>query len=69
MRLKPKLLNAIILGLTMFLSMQTTCAACNPLNGHSAKEMWQLLAKKRVAISKKRVVKSKEENLSQGFGA
>ena len=30
MRLKPKLLNAIILGLTMFLSMQTTCAACNP---------------------------------------
>lgn len=59
MRLKPKLLNAIILGLTMFLSMQTTCAACNP---SMAIQFWKVatVGKKRVAISKKRVVKSKK---------
>ena len=53
MRLKPKLLNAIILGLTMFLSMQTTCAACNP----------------SMAIQQKESCQEQEENLSQGFGA
>ena len=59
MRLKPKLLNAIILGLTMFLSMQTTCAACNPSMAIQQKQV-ATVGKKRVAISKKRVVKSKK---------
>lgn len=59
MRLKPKLLNAIILGLTMFLSMQTTCAACNPSKAIQQKKV-ATVGKKRVAISKKRVVKSKK---------
>ena len=59
MRLKPKLLNAIILGLTMFLSMQTTCAACNPSMAIQQKKV-ATVGKKRVAISKKRVVKSKK---------
>lgn len=55
MRLKPKLLNAIILGLTMFLSKQTTCAACNPSMAIQQKKV-ATVGKKRVAISKKRVV-------------
>lgn len=59
MRLKPKLLNAIILGLTMFLSMQTTCAACNPSMAIQQKKV-ATVGKKRAAISKKRVVKSKK---------
>ena len=59
MRLKPKLLNAIILGLTMFHSMQTTCAACNPSMAIQQKKV-ATVGKKRVAISKKRVVKSKK---------
>ena len=54
MRLKPKLLNAIILGLTMFLSMQTTCAACNPSMAIQQKKV-ATVGKKRAAISKKRV--------------
>ena len=66
MRLKPKLLNAIILGLTMFLSMQTTCAACNPSMASQQKKVATVgkkrvaISKKRVAISKKRVIKSKK---------
>ena len=52
MRLKPKLLNAIILGLTMFLSMQTAFAAC--------KQSFAAQQKKVATISKKRVVKSKK---------
>ncbi len=68
MRLKPKLLNAIILGLTMFLSMQTTCAACNPSMAIQQKKV-ATVGKKRVAISKKESCQEQEENLSQGFGA
>ena len=45
MRLKPKLLNAIILGLTMFLSMQTAFAAC--------KQSFAAQQKKVATISKK----------------
>lgn len=52
MRLKPKLLNAIILGLTMFLLMQTAFAAC--------KQSIAAQQKKVATISKKRVVKSKK---------
>ena len=52
MRLKPKLLNAIILGLTMFLSMQTAFAAC--------KQSFAVQQKKVATISKKKVVKSKK---------
>lgn len=52
MRLKPKLLNAILLGLTMFLSMQTAFAAC--------KQSFAAQQKKVATISKKRVVKSKK---------
>lgn len=53
MRLKPKLLNAIILGLTMFLSLQTAFAAC--------KQSFAAQQKKVTTISKKRVVKSKKK--------
>ena len=43
----------------MFLSMQTTCAACNPSMAIQQKKV-ATVGKKRVAISKKRVVKSKK---------
>lgn len=59
MRLKPKLLNVIIIGLTMFLSMQTAFAACNPSMAIQQKKV-ATVGKKRVAISKKKVVKSKK---------
>ena len=57
MRLKPKLLNAIIFGLTMFLSMQTAFAAC--------KQSFAAQQKKVATISKKRVVKSKKRTYSK----
>ena len=53
MRLKPKLLNAIILGLTMFLSMQTAFAAC--------KQSFAAQQKKVATISKKKVANGKKK--------
>ena len=50
----------------MFLSMQTTCAACNPSMAIQQKKVATVgkkrvaISKKRVAISKKRVIKSKK---------
>ena len=67
MRLKPKLLNAIILGLTMFLSMQTTCAACNPSMAIQQKKV-ATVAKRGLPLAK-RELSEQEENLSQDFGA
>lgn len=67
MRLKPKLLNAIILGLTMFLSMQTTCAACNPSMAIQQKKV-ATVGKRGLPLAKESC-QEQEENLSQGFGA
>ena len=53
MRLKPKLLNVIIIGLTMFLSMQTAFAAC--------KQSFAAQQKKVATISKKKVAKGKKK--------
>ena len=48
------LVNAMALGLILFLSMQTTCAACNPSMAIQQKKV-ATVGKKRVSISKKRV--------------
>lgn len=53
------LVNAMALGLILFLSMQTTCAACKPSMAIQQKKV-ATVGKKRVSISKKRVVKSKK---------
>lgn len=53
MRLKQKLLNVIIIGLTMFLSMQTAFAAC--------KQSFAAQQKKVATISKKKVANGKKK--------
>ena len=53
------LVNAMALGLILFLSMQTTCAACNPSMAIQQKKV-ATVGKKRIAISKKVVVMSKK---------
>ena len=54
MRLKPKLLNVIIIGLTMFLSMQTAFAACKQSFATQQKKV-ATISKKKVANGKKKV--------------
>lgn len=65
MRLKPKLLNAIILELTMFLSMQTAFAACKPSFAAQQKKV-ATISKKKVANGKKKIYsKASMRNFSQ----
>ena len=54
MRLKPKLLNVIIIGLTMFLSMQTAFAACK-LSFAAQQKKVATISKKKVAGGKKKI--------------
>ena len=54
MRLKPKLLNVIIIGLTMFLSMQTAFAACKQSFAAQQKKV-ATISKKKVAGGKKKI--------------
>ena len=60
MRLKPKLLNAIILELTMFLSMQTAFAACKQSFATQQKKV-ATISKKKVAGGKKKVAGGKKK--------
>ena len=65
MRLKPKLLNAIILGFTMFLSMQTAFAACKLTFAAQQKKV-ATISKKKVANGKKKIYrKASMRNFSQ----
>ena len=57
MRLKPKLLNAIILGLTMFLSMQTAFAAC--------KQSFAAQQKKVATITKRELSRARREPIAR----
>lgn len=54
MRLKPKLLNVIIIGLTLFLSMQTAFAACKLPFAAQQKKV-ATISKKKVAGGKKKI--------------
>ena len=60
MRLKPKLLNVIIIGLTMFLSMQTAFAACKQSFAAQQKKV-ATISKKKVANGKKKVANGKKK--------
>ena len=57
MRLKPKLLNAIILGLTMFLSMQTAFAAC--------KQSFATQQKKVATLAKRELSRARREPIAR----
>lgn len=54
MRLKPKLLNVIIIGLTLFLSTQTAFAACKLPFAAQQKKV-ATISKKKVAGGKKKI--------------
>lgn len=64
MRLKPKLLNAIILGLTMFLSMQTTCAACNPSMAIQQKKV-ATVGKRGLPLAKRELSRARREPIAR----